>query len=708
MAEFEVDESRVLGQGVLGPLLFGRRISDARNVALRFLAEDLTRDPAFDASFKRLMEGLGALKGEGIVSVLGHGLLAGRAFFASELIEGESLFRHLSGGARFTTEDILHVARGIGEALRDAGKAGFCHGRLRPSCVFLASDGKVRLADLGLAELFPSTQRSRWLGNGERYLAPEQVNGGTADSRTDVYALGTLLYELATGRPPFEGHASATSFQFQLIHEPPVPPREAGSTVPRELERLILRCLEKEPENRFAGPGELLTEIEETRRELLSIRTPASGEEDDLGDFQVDEERVIGEGGMGTLYRGRQRALGRDVAIKVIRPLLLVYPEIASRFRREAELLAQLNDGNIVQVFGTGLWKGRLFYAMELLEGKDLSAMMAEKASFPEKLILHVAEGVGNALRAAWKRRIVHRDIKPSNILITTEGIVKVADFGLAKSLRVEGAASAAVLGTLAYLSPEQATGKAVDVRSDIYSLGVVLYELASGKPPFGWGPPTRVLYQHAHAVPPALEPVRPISGGLKALIEQCLQKDASDRYQSPDELLKDVEALKNGSATAGPRAPRTRATPTTTSAWMREYAFHVSLGDFAKALRIAEDHGGPDCRESAWARELARAADLRDLERGAVDRLLQADWAGAAEKYQALLEAKGSTTEVDHAPALRCCRDLARAAEYERSGEWDRAAAIYAEYVDLDPGPPGHVRERLDSVAHRSGTSPR
>src|SRR6185295_19955091 len=125
-------------------------------------------------------------------------------------------------------------------------------------------------------------------------------------------------------------------------------------------------------------------------------------------------------------------------------------------FRREGELLAQIDNANVVQIIGTGVWHGRLFYAMELVKGEDLAARQRRgHRSTPEEL-LHLAEGVGNALRAAWRYKIVHRDIKPSNIMVTPEGMVKVADFGLAKSLRMPGAESRVLAGTPEYLSPEQ------------------------------------------------------------------------------------------------------------------------------------------------------------------------------------------------------------------------------------------------------------
>jgi serine/threonine protein kinase len=260
---------------------------------------------------------------------------------------------------------------------------------------------------------------------------------------------------------------------------------QLGFLILKELERTILRCLSKSPLDRYATPTDLLDAIHQSRDSISSNKTAAIRGEDDTGDFDIFEDQILGEGGMGTLLRGRQRSLDRAVAIKVIREAFHAHPEFLQRFRREGELLAQIDHPNVVQIIGTGIWHGRVFYAMELVKGEDLAAQqMRGHRSTPDE-ILHIAEGVAGALRAAWRYKIVHRDIKPSNIMITPEGTVKVADFGLAKSLRMPGAESQVMAGTPEYLSPEQGLGQKADIRSDIYSLGIVLYELAAGRHPF-------------------------------------------------------------------------------------------------------------------------------------------------------------------------------------------------------------------------------
>jgi serine/threonine protein kinase len=241
----------------------------------------------------------------------------------------------------------------------------------------------------GLSEWIP-VPVARWQG---RYVAPEQISGDAADVRSDLYSIGVMLYELATRKLPFDGYDSATSFYYQLLHVDPASPRELGASIPRELERVVLRCLAKAPSDRYQDPDEPRGPA--GRAPAQGSSTAVSGlPEDDPGDFDIDEDQVIGEGGMGILYRARQHSLGRPVAVKVIRDVFTASPEFVQRFRQEAELLAQVNHPNVVQVFGTGTG-GRLFYAMELVEGRTSRPL--REAALSSEEVIHVAGGRAGA-----------------------------------------------------------------------------------------------------------------------------------------------------------------------------------------------------------------------------------------------------------------------------------------------------------------------
>src|SRR5262249_8248941 len=173
---------------------------------------------------------------------------------AMDLVQGESLAACMGQAHRFTTDEIIHVAEGIAGALKAASKSGLAPCGLKPSNVFLTTTGAVRIGDLGLAQgLSDAVQlpMARWQG---RYVAPELISGEPGDIRSDIYSLGVVLYELATRKLPFEGYDSATSFYYQLLHVDPAAPRELGASIPRELERVILRCLAKAPSDRYQEP----------------------------------------------------------------------------------------------------------------------------------------------------------------------------------------------------------------------------------------------------------------------------------------------------------------------------------------------------------------------------------------------------------------------------------------------------------------------
>ena len=206
---------------------------------------------------------------------------------------------------------------------------------------------------------------------------------------------------------------------------------------------------------------------------------------------------LIGTGGMGHVYRARDSKLQRDVALKVLPPDTAADPERRQRFEREARAVAALNHPNIVTIHSVDEVDGRLFLTMELVSGQPLSEIISRGRLSLDKL-LKIAVPLADAVSAAHARGITHRDLKPANVMVTADGHVKVLDFGLAKLLDVGPAADrmateapdvitgqGRILGTIAYMSPEQAEGKAVDGRSDIFSLGVILYEMATGERPF-------------------------------------------------------------------------------------------------------------------------------------------------------------------------------------------------------------------------------
>ncbi|HET6712313.1 MAG TPA: Stk1 family PASTA domain-containing Ser/Thr kinase [Actinomycetota bacterium] len=263
--------------------------------------------------------------------------------------------------------------------------------------------------------------------------------------------------------------------------------------------------------------------------------------------YQV--EARIGAGGMAEVYRGFDPVLNRTVAIKVLLPQMARDTSFVERFRREAQAAARLNQSNIVGVYDTGSDDGTQYIVMEFIEGRTLAEFMATGRRPTPVQAAEIAQKICAAIAAAHAQGVIHRDIKPGNVMITREGVIKVMDFGIARVLGPETAPqTSAVLGTASYLSPEQAQGGPVDARTDIYSLGAVLYELLTGRPPFTGDTPVAVAYKQVNetpAVPSSLNPDVPAR--LDAVVMKALSKNPSNRYQTADEFSADLARVVAG-----------------------------------------------------------------------------------------------------------------------------------------------------------------
>jgi eukaryotic-like serine/threonine-protein kinase len=259
---------------------------------------------------------------------------------------------------------------------------------------------------------------------------------------------------------------------------------------------------------------------------------------------------LIARGGMAQVYRAMDRQLERPVALKVLFPELSVDRTFVERFRREAQAAANLSHPNIVPVFDWGEDDGSYFIVMEYVEGRPLSAVLRDPEPIPLREIATIGAGVAAALAFAHRHGVVHRDVKPGNVLITPDGDVKVTDFGIARAMNTEESLTqtGAVMGTAAYFSPEQAEGKGVDSRSDIYSLGVVLYEMAVGRPPFTGDSPVAVASKHVRDMPVLPRVANPtVPPALEAVIMKAMAKNPDDRYGSAEELRADLLRFADG-----------------------------------------------------------------------------------------------------------------------------------------------------------------
>jgi beta-lactam-binding protein with PASTA domain/predicted Ser/Thr protein kinase len=258
---------------------------------------------------------------------------------------------------------------------------------------------------------------------------------------------------------------------------------------------------------------------------------------------------VLGRGGMAEVHRGRDLRLGREVAVKVLRSDLARDPSFQVRFRREAQASASLNHPAIVAVYDTGEDRTATgatpYIVMEYVEGETLRDVLRREGPLDPQRAMSLAADICGALDFSHRNGIVHRDVKPGNVMITPQGSVKVMDFGIARAVSDSAAtmtSTAAVIGTAQYLSPEQARGEGVDARSDVYSLGCLLYELVTGAPPFTGDSPVAVAYQHVREDPRLPSSINPaIPPELDAILMKAMSKNPANRYQSAADMRNDL-----------------------------------------------------------------------------------------------------------------------------------------------------------------------
>ncbi len=270
---------------------------------------------------------------------------------------------------------------------------------------------------------------------------------------------------------------------------------------------------------------------------------------------RYEPQRLIARGGMADVYRAHDRLLDRTVALKVLFRELSVDRAFVERFRREAQSAAGLSHHNIVSVYDWGEDGGTYYIVMEFVEGLPLSAILRTNGPMTPQRSSEIAAEVASALSYAHKHNVVHRDVKPGNVIITEDGQVKVTDFGIARAFNTEDSLTqtGSVMGTATYFSPEQAEGVGVDGRSDIYSLGIVLYEMLAGRPPFIGDTPVAVASKHVRESPPALSSlVSSVPPQLEAIIDKCLMKSPQLRYQSADALRADLLSFSQGREVLG------------------------------------------------------------------------------------------------------------------------------------------------------------
>jgi eukaryotic-like serine/threonine-protein kinase len=354
-----------------------------------------------------------------------------------------------------------------------------------------------------------------------------------------------------------------------------------------------------DPEATFVDPDATLVDVDATLVDAGSVRgspTPPSGPRNariqvaapmlQAGDIlggRYEILQMLGEGGMGAVYKARDRELDRFVALKLIRPELAANPSILARFKQELLLSREVTHRNVIRIYDLGDADGVKFITMEFVEGQDLRSLIQEKKKFPPEEAVELMQQVCRALEAAHTLGIIHRDLKPQNIMRDQTGRILVMDFGLARMVEGDGMTqTGALVGTMEYMSPEQALGKDLDQRSDLYSMGLILYELLTGKMPFkAESAVASLIKRNQEQAVPVSDHDGTIPRALSNVVSKCLERDPALRYQTATEFLQDLEVWQ------GKRAAATLRFPTSEKPWGQTIPWHW-IGGTAAVLALA------------------------------------------------------------------------------------------------------------------------
>ena len=577
---------KLLGQGGMGAVYLGQHIKIGKLVAIKILLSDTTKEATSFERFKREAEATARIKHPNIVGVSDFGQTDdGLTFMVMEYIQGYSLRSLLDRETKLAPKHAVKFICQICAAMAAAHEAGIIHRDLKPDNIMIeVIDGfeVARVLDFGIAKLKDSQQQQLTAVGGAigtaTYMSPEQCGGDNVDSRSDIYSIGIILYQLLSGQLPFQSN-NRLAILVQQMATPPQPLGEICPELPIELTQVVMKALEKDPELRQQSASELSEQLKKATNSvnimssiygstlgLNKLLTPYPDDSKDSNAFTLVKNaplegalldnkyrliRQLGQGGMGAVYLGQHTSISKLVAIKILLSDTTKETESFKRFKREAEATARIKHPNIVGVSDFGQTDdGLTFMVMEYVQGCSLRSLLERSKRLLPKRVITIGRQICAAMTAAHEAGIIHRDLKPDNIMIEViDGleVVRVLDFGIAKlkdayqqQLTVVGG----VIGTATYMSPEQCGGDNVDSRSDIYSIGIILYQLLCGQPPFQSATKQAILLEQMTKLPQPLEqlcPELPIE--LVKVVMQALEKDPDLRQQSTAELSKQLKA---------------------------------------------------------------------------------------------------------------------------------------------------------------------
>lgn len=597
-----------LGEGGMGAVYLAEHDIMRKKVAIKILLPQWTQSAVIVQRFRNEAIAMAELQHPNIVAIDDCGQLpSGAWYIIMEYLDGGSLSRFCKSHGPLSEHVVLHILCQAAAALEAAHKRGIVHRDLKLENIFLiAKKGNphfVKVLDWGISKLGEQQDGHGITNVGmvagtPAYMAPEQIlDLRTVDRRTDVFALGAIAYRMLAGgwlpfqrsdRPHEFSNLSLTAIRDLQMRENPIPLRQRVADVNERIESAILSALHRDPARRpqtarqfilllaagvQADDGFNLNGadiVKEYAAELLEI----GNLEETVRSLKPSEKRKesryrfgdqLGAGGMAEVFRATHvgaEGFSRQVAIKRVLPGFSSTPQFATMFVQEAKLASLLDHPNIVAVLDFDRDdEGRLFLTMEYVAGRDLASVSATGPLPISTIIFIVSEmlsGLGYAHNLPIDNEpsgLIHRDVSPQNVLLSWEGAVKVSDFGIAKARHAsEATASMMIKGKPQYMSPEQANGEALDGRSDLFAVGIVLWELLTGRHLFDNGTTQETFAQiFFRPIPPPSAITSDVSRDLDAVTMRLLAREKEVRYTVAEDVIEDLarcaDAPRNGRA---------------------------------------------------------------------------------------------------------------------------------------------------------------
>src|SRR5579864_5932170 len=602
---------KMLGEGGMGTVYKAKDRELDRLVALKLIRPEYANHPETIRRFKQELILARQVTHRNVIRIFDLGLADGLKFITMDFVEGRDLSKIISEKGKSSVSGACDIVRQICSGLEAAHNEGVVHRDLKPQNIMLDSQGRVFLMDFGLArsmELVGMTRTGALIGT-PTYMSPEQARGEKADVRTDIFALGVIFYELLTGKRPYKDEPMMATL-VRRTKELATPPVEVEPSVPQSVSDIVMKCLQIKADLRYQNAEEMLHDLN------LVLPAPSSSSHSasmlsgpqafSSGSFfgpRYRIESLLGEGGMGKVYKAQDGELRRTVALKLVRPELASDPSSMDRLKQEILLASKVSHKNILRIHDLGDVGGLKFISMAYVDGKDLHQIIAAEGKLPVPRALRITRQLCLALEAAHSEGVIHRDLKPQNVLVDKDDQVYVSDFGLAKSLEVHTSmltATGEVSGTPRYMSPEQVESGLVDHRSDLYSLGLILYEMVTADLPFQSDSVMQAMFQRVTQSPKSPKVVNPdLPDYLVNIIMRCLDKDPDQRYQHARDILADLERGDSVPlATPQPVAPPLVAPP-----WKKTAVWVVAA---VILLAAALSVGVPKFRQSLFGSKTA------------------------------------------------------------------------------------------------------